>query len=65
MKNWKRSINEVLGNLDDVELIWGVGRNESSHDGKIAICVVAGFKNKKKWDIRNTTVISRNTNTMR
>lgn len=40
------AINDVFGNLDDVELIWGIGRNENSHDGKIAICVVAGFKNK-------------------
>jgi len=40
------AINEVLGTLDDVELIWGIGRNEDTHDGKIAICVVAGFKNK-------------------
>ena len=40
------AINEVFGNLEDVELIWGIGRNENSHDGKIAICVVAGFKNK-------------------
>ena len=39
------AINDVFGNLDDVELIWGIGRNENSHDGKIAICVVAGFKN--------------------
>lgn len=40
------AINEVFENLDDVELIWGIGRNEDSHDGKIAICIVAGFKNK-------------------
>lgn len=40
------AINEVFGNLDDVELIWGIGRNEAPHDGKIAICIVAGFKNK-------------------
>ena len=40
------AINEVFQNLDDVELIWGIGRNEDSYDGKIAICVVAGFKNK-------------------
>jgi len=40
------AINEVFQNLDDVELIWGIGKNENSHDGKIAICIVAGFKNK-------------------
>ena len=40
------AINDVFGNLDDVELIWGIGRNENSHDGKIVICIVAGFKNK-------------------
>lgn len=39
------AINEVFDNLEDVELIWGIGRNENSHDGKIAICIVAGFKN--------------------
>ncbi len=40
------AINEVFGNLEDVELIWGIGRNEDSNDGKIAICIVAGFENK-------------------
>ena len=40
------AINEVFGNLDEVELIWGIGRNEDSNEGKIAICIVAGFKNK-------------------
>lgn len=40
------AINDVFGNLDDVELIWGIGRNENSHDGKIVICIVAGFMNK-------------------
>ena len=40
------AINEVFDNMGDVELIWGIGRNENSHDGKIAICIVAGFKNK-------------------
>lgn len=40
------AINEVFGNLGDVELIWGIGRNEDSNEGKIAICIVAGFKNK-------------------
>lgn len=40
------AINEVFDNMEDVELIWGIGRNENSHDGKIAICIVAGFKNK-------------------
>jgi hypothetical protein len=39
------AINEVFDNLEGVELIWGIGRNENSHDGKIAICIVAGFKN--------------------
>jgi hypothetical protein len=39
------AINEVFDNLEDVELIWGIGRNENSHDGKIAICIVAGFRN--------------------
>ena len=40
------AINEVFDNLENVELIWGIGRNENSLDGKIAICIVAGFKNK-------------------
>ena len=40
------AINEVFGNLDDTEVIWGIGRNENTHDGKIAICVVGGFKYK-------------------
>lgn len=40
------AINEVFGSLDDVDLIWGIGRNEDAHDRKIAICVIAGFKNK-------------------
>ena len=40
------AINEVFGTLDDVDLIWGIGRNENAHDGKIGICAVAGFKNK-------------------
>jgi len=39
------AINEVFDNLEDVGLIWGIGRNENSHDSKIAICIVAGFKN--------------------
>lgn len=39
------AINEVFDNLEGVELIWGIGRNENSHDGKIAICIVAGFRN--------------------
>ena len=40
------AFSEVLENMEDAELIWGIGRNENSHDGKIAICIVAGFKNK-------------------
>ena len=39
-------LSEVFDTLGDVDVMWGIGRNDNFLNGKIAICVVAGFKNK-------------------
>ena len=39
------SLGEIFDKLEGVETIWGIGKNDSPQNGKIAICVVGGFKN--------------------
>lgn len=39
------AMNEVFDSLKDVEVVWGIGKNDKPRNGKIAICIVAGFKN--------------------
>ncbi len=39
-------LSEVFDTLGDVDVMWGIGRNDNFLNGKIAICVVVGFNNK-------------------
>lgn len=39
------ALQSVLGSLEDVEIIWGIGKNDDKKDGNISICVLAGYKN--------------------
>lgn len=39
------AISEVFDTLSDVETIWGVAKNDCPQNGKVAVCVVCGFKN--------------------
>ena len=37
--------SDVFNMLDDVEIFWGIGKNENSQNGRISICLVCGFNN--------------------
>lgn len=39
------SLGEIFDKQKGVEAVWGIGKNDSPQDGKIAICVVGGVKN--------------------
>ncbi len=39
------SLGEIFDKHKGVEAVWGIGKNDSPQDGKIAICVVGGFRN--------------------
>jgi hypothetical protein len=39
------TLGDVFNNLEGVEVVWGIGKNDSPQNGKIAICVVGGFMN--------------------
>ena len=38
------AISNVAESFSDVEIYWGVAKNYDSQDGKVAICIVCGFK---------------------
>ena len=37
------TLGDVFNKLEGVEAVWGIGKNDSPQNGKIAICVVGGF----------------------
>jgi hypothetical protein len=39
------TLGDVFNNLEGVEVVWGIGKNDTPQNGKIAICVVGGFMN--------------------
>jgi hypothetical protein len=39
------TLGDVFNNLEVVEVVWGIGKNDSPQNGKIPICVVGGFMN--------------------
>lgn len=39
------SLGDVLENYQNVDIVWGLGRNEKSQDGMITVCVICGFRN--------------------
>lgn len=55
MKGEVSALGEVFAQLGNVEIVWGFGKiDDKSHQGKIAICVLGGFKDIEYEHLQET-----------
>ena len=46
MMNEMSALSDIFDSLKGTEVVWGIGRNDNPHSGKISICIVCGLKNR-------------------